>query len=154
MQAEYIMTLTASRKWSWGYKNPWATLCLHTGRRTPLKKFKQHGKKSSKTLEFLLAKTLVKIANEDTNNDTRYNPQLIDNLQTQAQGPTAQHNPRQAERSQEQGFRAACRRYWHQQHVCCIEDSRDPEQNIGRIPGNPGTYPDFFTGDESSKHNA
>ena len=44
----------------WGYTNPYETLCLHTGKMTPLTKFKQYSKRSSNTLELLSDKTSVR----------------------------------------------------------------------------------------------
>ena len=57
IQAEDRMELLSRINQIQGYPKTYATPCLHTGRRTLLKKCEQHGKRPSSTLEFILAKT-------------------------------------------------------------------------------------------------
>ena len=84
-----------------------------------------------------------KIANKDTNGDTRSKPQPRYTWKKHAQGPSTQHNPLQAERSQEQDFIVTCSRCYHQQPGWCIEDSRYTRVNRGIRPGDPVTSPDY-----------
>ena len=81
--------------------------------------------------------------NKGANGYTRANTQSRNTWQTLDQGLTMKHNPRQAERIQEQGFRVSCSWYCYQQPGWCIEYIRSPKRNIGSRPVDTGKSPNY-----------
>ena len=143
MQADERMPFTSRINQSRGYKIPRQLYLYIQEKELCWRNMNNMGKVRPTHWDCSWPRHQYEITNKNTNGDTISNPQSRDNWQTHVQGPNLQHKPRQAKIIQEQGFKVAYIRCYHQQHGCCIEDIRDPKQNRGSRPGKSGTSTDY-----------